>query len=173
MRTALCKVLARSTAAFALVLVASLATRGGTPKFGPISGCSSPPSNFQVVIGFDTTNNVPTVSAAKNTNCLTVGDTVAFQINPTANITSWDVQFPTTNPLFPGTCPFGTTTSQPSQSCVVITGAAEGDYTYVVDVYIGGSPTKYTLDPRVIIRDSGKRKRHRHEQAKAESAAGL
>jgi len=41
------------------------------------------------------------------------------------------------------------------------------------DVYIGGGPTKYTLDPKVIIRDSGKRIRHGHEHAKADSAAGL
>lgn len=167
----LVEILVRCAAALVLVLAMAPVAHGSTPKVDPYTSCSPPAANFAVTISFDSTNNVPTVSATKNTNCVMAGKTVAFEIDPKANITSWNVQFPTTNPVFPGDCPFGTTTTGSSQSCVVVTNAAQGDYVYQVNVYIGGGTTKYTLDPRVIIRDSGKRKRHEH--AKADSAAGL
>lgn len=153
--------------AVTLVLAFSTPARGSTPKEDPFSGCSRPDANFLVTIGFDATNNVPTVSASKNTSCVTAGNTVGFQTDSSATITSWDVKFPTTTPIFTGSCGFGNVNTGSSQACTVVSNAGQGDYVYVVDVWINGGSTKYTLDPKVIIRDSGKRKRRHAADASA------
>ena len=159
------KVLASFTPALSLILALSTAAHSSTPKVDPVSPCSDPPANFQVAIGFDSTNNVPTVSSTKNSVCVSSGNSVTFQINPNANITSWDVKFPTTNPVFPATCAFGTVTTGSSQSCTVVSGPSAGDYVYEVDVWVGGGNTKYTLDPKVVIKPSGRRRRRSHPAA--------
>lgn len=153
-------ILMRLTAALSLVLVFSVASYATTPKVDPVSPCTDPGANFSVAIGFDSTNNLPTVSATKNTYCVGGGNTVAFAINPNANISQWDVKFPTTNPLFAGTCAFGTPTTSPSQSCTVIPSPSAGDYLYEVDVWVNG--TEYSLDPKVIIKPSGMKHHRRH-----------
>jgi hypothetical protein len=150
--------------ALSLVLALSTAARSATPKADPFTSCSSPAADFSITIGFDATNNVPTVSASKNTSCVMQGNTVAFQTNSSANITSWDVQFPTTTPIFTGTCGFGSINTGSSQSCTVASNAGQNDYVYQVNVWINGGATKYTLDPKVIIKASG-RKRPRPAKA--------
>jgi hypothetical protein len=152
-----------------LVLACSTA-RSTTPKEDPFTSCTLPGANFLVTIGFDTTNNVPTVSASKNTACVMAGNTVGFQTDPRANITSWAVNFPTTNPIFTASCGFGSVNNGPNQACTVVSNAGQGDYVYTVDVWINNGSTKYTLDPKVIIRASGKR--HKHENGEKTPQAG-
>jgi hypothetical protein len=161
------EILSGLAAALSLVLAFSAPARCSTPKVDPFSSCSPPAGNFAVTIGFDATNNVPTVSASKNTACVMAGNMVGFQTESSAHITSWDVKFPTTTPIFSGSCGFGSVNTGSSQACTVVSNAGKGDYVYVVDVWINGGSTKYTLDPKVIIRDSGKRKRRHAADASA------
>jgi hypothetical protein len=160
------EVLAGSTAVLSLVLVFSTVASSTTPKEDPFSSCASPAADFSVTIGFDSTNQVPTVSATKNSFCVAAGNAVTFQPTAGENITSWQVNFPTVTPVFTGTCTFGTKTSGSSQSCTVATNAGEGDYVYQVQVWIGSGTTPYTLDPKVIIQATGrKRKKREHREA--------
>jgi len=151
-----------SSTMLGVVLACSTAARSTTPKEDPFTSCTPPGANFLVTIGFDTTNHVPTVSASKNTACVMAGNNVGFQTDPNANITSWNVNFPTTTPIFTASCGFGSVNNGTSQACTVASNAGQGDYVYTVDVWINNGNTKYTLDPKVIIRASGKR--HKHEK---------
>jgi hypothetical protein len=163
------EVLAGFTAVLSLLLIFSTSARSTTPKEDPFSSCTSPPADFSVTIGFDSTNQVPTVSATKNTSCVTANNNVTFQIDPSANITSWQVNFPTATPVFTGSCTFGTKTSSSSQSCTVVTEPDQGDYVYQVQVWTAAcTSSPCTLDPRVIIKGTGRKRHHKTRDAAAQ-----
>lgn len=131
----------------------------GTPE-----ACTDPsgPYTFTVTITV-AQDGTPIASPTTNKNgtCVDGGDTIAFDVSGLPSGATWSATFPTPNArsLFANDCTFGNGANE-SSSCTVVSDPASATYSYTVTV------NGKTLDPRVIIKSSARRKRH-HRRVEA------
>lgn len=120
------------------------------------SPCTGSGADFGITVGFDSSNREPTASPSVNSACVSGGDTISFGASSLPSGWSWSVVFPEpslNNPVLANGCTFGSGTNQSSR-CTVITSPTAGDYYYTV-ILTDANGNEYTLDPRVIIAQSG------------------
>jgi hypothetical protein len=134
------------------------------------TSCTGDGADFAITLGFDSTKLQPTATPSSNGACVAGGNSISFNASNLPSGMTWTVVFPQPTlgqSVLANNCTFGNGTNQ-SSSCTVITDPPSGDYYYtVIESDANGT---YTLDPRVIIGQSGmpgSAKHHKHAGPKA------
>jgi len=120
------------------------------------STCSGSGANFSITLGFNSNTLQPTAAPSVNSACVGGQNTISFTTSSLPSGWSWSVVFPAptlNNPVLANGCTFGSGANQ-SSTCTVITSPTSGDYYYTV-ILTDTNGQSYTLDPRVIIGQSG------------------
>lgn len=142
-----------------------------TAKVASQSPCTGNGANFSISLGFDSTKLQPTASPSSNSGCVAGGDSISFTTSNLPSGWGWSVVFPEPtlgNSVLANGCTFGNGNNQ-SSTCTVITDPPSGDYNYTVILTNGNS--QYTLDPRVIIGQSGFPGAKRHKKTTGPKAS--
>lgn len=143
-----------------------------TARVASKSSCSGSGADFTITLGFDSGKLQPTATPSSNGPCVAGGDSISFNASNLPSGMTWSVVFPQAtlnDPVLANNCKFG---SSQSSSCTVVTSPTSGDYYYTV-IETQGNNT-YTLDPRVIIGQSGfpgATKRHKKTTGPKSAAA--
>lgn len=144
----------------------------GTARVASKTSCTGTGADFAVTLGFDSTKLQPTATPSANGACVAGGNSISFNASNLPSGMTWSVVFPQAslnNPVLANNCKFGDGANQ-STSCTVVTDPTSGDYYYTV-IETDKNNNTYTLDPRVIIGESGMPGARKHHKKTTGSKA--